>query len=67
MLQARMTQIMESPRLGIIIARSRMQGLEIIAAEAIGFITPNMLLNFTDKVERYYLVAVRMENLVEIP
>ena len=45
MLQARMTQIIE-PSHGMPIANSLIKEMEII--------TPNMLLNFTRSVERYY-------------
>ncbi len=36
-------------------------------AEAIAHITPNMLLRFVNRVERYYGTASREEDLKELP
>ena len=49
------------------IAERRMREMESIASDAIQLITPNMLLAFANRVERYYPIATRQEDLKEFP
>ena len=51
---------------GLFMTEQRMRMLEEFACEAIGQITPNMLLSFSNRVEKYYPAAARQEDLEEI-
>ena len=52
---------------GLPVYEQRMREMERIAANAIQFITPNMLAAFANRVERYYPMALRQDDLKEIP
>jgi hypothetical protein len=45
----------------------RMRALEEIAAEAISKVTSARLMGFANRVERYYPMATRQEDLLELP
>ena len=67
-LAERMPFIMDMERNAeLSIAERRMREMESIAGEVIQLITPNMLLAFANRVERYYPTAARQEDLKEFP
>uniref|UniRef100_A0A6A7FWY1 Tc1-like transposase DDE domain-containing protein n=1 Tax=Hirondellea gigas TaxID=1518452 RepID=A0A6A7FWY1_9CRUS len=67
MLQERMPRILNITHVpGLSMAEQRMRELEQIANESIAFITPNMSMGFSNRVERYYPMASR-EDLKELP
>jgi hypothetical protein len=68
MLQERMPVILQMNQApGLPIYEQRLRELEAVANNAISSITPNMLLAFANRVERYYPMALRQEDLKEIP
>ena len=52
---------------GLSIAEERMQELEVMANRAIAHITPAMIISFIARVEKYYPLAIRQDDLTELP
>ena len=68
MLRDRMPEIRNFASLpGLSVTEQKMRELEEIANRAITNVTPAMLLGFTNRVERYYPMATRQEDLKEFP
>ena len=66
-LRERMHAILEiAPGGALPVTEQRMREMENIAVEALGLVNPGMLLNFTNRVEKYYAAATRQEDLIEI-
>ena len=52
---------------GLSIAKQRMQELEVMANRAIAHVTPAMIIAFVARVEKYYPLAIKQNDLIELP
>lgn len=68
MMRNRMSDLLAIERSSeLTMSEQRMRVLEGMAQEAISKVTSSMLMNFTNRVEKYYAAASRQEDLKEIP